>query len=129
MDEKPKRRWFQFRLSTWFVLVAILAWGMVARPLLDFDASSLLIEGSLARGLSMSAYLDYPIETLRGDDRDADNVCLAVEWTTRGDVYVYWLAIVPKYGAWPILALVAFLAWKAAWAVVACRRARRATQT
>ena len=28
-EEKPRRRWFQFRLSTWFVLVAILAWAMM----------------------------------------------------------------------------------------------------
>lgn len=30
------RRWFQFSLSTWFVLVAILAWAMVCRwPLIN----------------------------------------------------------------------------------------------
>ncbi len=28
----PPRRWFQFRLSTWFVLVAILAWAMYLWP-------------------------------------------------------------------------------------------------
>ncbi|MBX9789136.1 MAG: hypothetical protein K2Y37_09495 [Pirellulales bacterium] len=30
----PPRRWLQFRLSTWFVLVAILAWAMATRPYL-----------------------------------------------------------------------------------------------
>lgn len=30
----PLRYWFQFRLSTWFVMVAILTWHMsVKRPL------------------------------------------------------------------------------------------------
>src|SRR5262245_40437287 len=28
----PRRRWFQFKLSTWFVLIAILAWAMMLRP-------------------------------------------------------------------------------------------------
>jgi hypothetical protein len=28
----PPRRWFQFRLSTWFVLVAILGWAMTCWP-------------------------------------------------------------------------------------------------
>jgi hypothetical protein len=28
----PPRRWIQFRLSTWFVLVAIVAWAMTCRP-------------------------------------------------------------------------------------------------
>ena len=31
MDEKPKRRWFRFRLSTWLVLVAgmaLVAWAV-----------------------------------------------------------------------------------------------------
>ena len=26
------RRWFQFKLSTWFVLVGIVAWAMMLRP-------------------------------------------------------------------------------------------------
>ncbi len=28
----PPRHWFQFKLSTWFVLVAILAWAMIQWP-------------------------------------------------------------------------------------------------
>ncbi|MBX9790305.1 MAG: hypothetical protein K2Y37_15410 [Pirellulales bacterium] len=32
MDEKPKRRWFLFRLSTVLILTAIAAWIMVTRP-------------------------------------------------------------------------------------------------
>lgn len=28
----PPRRWFQVSLSTWFVLVAILAWAMIEWP-------------------------------------------------------------------------------------------------
>ncbi|MBX9789949.1 MAG: hypothetical protein K2Y37_13610 [Pirellulales bacterium] len=32
MQFLPPRRWLQFRLSTWFVLVAILGWAMASRP-------------------------------------------------------------------------------------------------
>jgi hypothetical protein len=32
MDVQPKKPRFQFRLSTWFVLVAILAWAMTHWP-------------------------------------------------------------------------------------------------
>jgi hypothetical protein len=28
----PRRRWFQFKLSTWFVLVAILCWALACWP-------------------------------------------------------------------------------------------------
>jgi len=28
----PRRRWFQFRLSTWFVLVGILCWALAYSP-------------------------------------------------------------------------------------------------
>lgn len=31
----PPRRWFQFKLSTWFVLVAILAWAMLYWPWIE----------------------------------------------------------------------------------------------
>lgn len=32
MDEKPKRRWFRFRLSTWLVLVVTACWALAIRP-------------------------------------------------------------------------------------------------
>ena len=32
MDEKPKRRWFRFRLSTVLILTAIVAWAMACWP-------------------------------------------------------------------------------------------------
>ena len=32
MDEKPRRRWFRFRLSTVLILTAIVAGGMACRP-------------------------------------------------------------------------------------------------
>jgi len=32
MEEKPKRRWFRFRLSTVLILTAIAAWGMALQP-------------------------------------------------------------------------------------------------
>ena len=46
MDEKPKRRWFRFRLSTVLILTAIVAWYMASLPFYDPDADKVaLIEG------------------------------------------------------------------------------------
>jgi hypothetical protein len=77
MDEKPKRRWFHFRLNTWLVLFALLP--AYAGGVIKF-VSTIAVGGSsnISRG---------PI-----DD------------------------------GYPFYALAAFLAWKAAWAVVERRR-------
>lgn len=43
MSEKPKHRWFQFRLSTWLVMAGILSWLMASLPFYDpeFDKTAL----------------------------------------------------------------------------------------
>ncbi len=79
-NDKPKRRWFRFRLSTVLILTAIVAWGMARWPLLEEDYYLML------------RAIPYP-----GPSRPF-----------------------PLKG--PLLALAAFLAWKAAWAVVERRR-------
>jgi hypothetical protein len=32
MTHVPRRRWFQFKLTTWFVLAGILAWAFACWP-------------------------------------------------------------------------------------------------
>jgi hypothetical protein len=100
----PPRRWLQFRLSTWFVLVAILGWAMVTRPYWVRDSFSQFRSGQ-------SAY----VTSDRGDLIPAR--ALMVRPRPR---------VNPALG-WPALALATFLAWKAAWAVgprmVRCRHA------
>ena len=46
MDEKPKRRWFRFRISTVLILTAILAWGMATRPNIDYGSQNFAIDSS-----------------------------------------------------------------------------------
>jgi len=92
----PPRRWFQFRLSTWFVLVAILGWAMACRPWwvneFDIDESSpRLVTGDITQGIYLV-------------DKSHVNGQLLQ----------------------PASALAVFLAWKAAWAVVERRRRRSA---
>ncbi|MGE0536595.1 MAG: hypothetical protein AB7O68_16615 [Pirellulales bacterium] len=90
----PPRRWFQFRLSTWFVLLAILGWGMTCRPYCT-DLLSVVAEHELLLGYND----DDPYHTAELATLDAET------------------GINPAL-RWPALALAVFLAWKAAWAVV-----------
>jgi hypothetical protein len=91
----PLRRWFQFRLSTWFVLVAILGWAMVVRE--------------TTHTYEVRAFDAYRLRSKRD---------LRVSYDSKRDVttisYRQWR---PDAMAWPALALVAFLSWKAAWAI------------
>lgn len=41
MRYSPPRRWLQFRMSTWFVLVAILAWVFLLRSKVIFWCDSI----------------------------------------------------------------------------------------
>ncbi|MBX9788474.1 MAG: hypothetical protein K2Y37_06125 [Pirellulales bacterium] len=97
MDEKPKRRWFRFRLSTVLILTAILAWGMATRPH--------IVPGPGAH------IIWTPPET----KAERDSI-----WTRWGTPYAN-RKLNPAL-RWPAIALAVFLSWKAAWAVVERRR-------
>ena len=102
-----KRRWYQFRPSTWFVLVAILAWIIVFKPL----AGIYYEDRSVAR-LSLGHV----------DEDGAAHLFLG-----GGSQYpqAYWTAsiFIGDNLMWPASAFAAFLAWK----IVERRRARQAT--
>jgi len=103
MANKPKRRWFRFRLSTVLILTAIAAWAMASRPwMVEYE--------EWAYG-SMSDPPPPGFENAIG--------------TSRGPGGVRWFQIVERPNPnllWPALTLAAFLAWKALWAVVERRR-------
>ena len=44
-------------------------------------------------------------------------LCLEVSLSKRGALRQWWLIVAPKSLIFPALALAAFLAWKAAWAI------------
>lgn len=97
MEEKPKRRWFQFRLSTWLVLIGILAWFLAIGSKLQTDSGE-------------PAGFDY------GDDGWAGFFLISRasgpptptdHW---GIMYFF-----PPEVRWPVLALAGFLAWKYLW--------------
>jgi hypothetical protein len=107
MDEKPKRRWFRFRLSTVLILTAIVAWGMATWP--DLAIGYYSWSGTW--------------QVIGRRFWQSSDVTWSVEFERCGIVVGSCNAV-----AWPALSLAAFLAWKAAWAVAERRRARRATQ-
>jgi hypothetical protein len=103
MDEKPKRRWFQFRLSTWFVLVAIFGWAFLLHSKVIFWYDSIPVAMS----------------------NSSVQLGAAINWQPTGRT-VYWQVTIGIELLYPALALAAFLAWKTAWAVVERRRRRSA---
>jgi len=120
--QHPSRRWYQFRLSTILVLVAILAWGMALRPWLAFELQDFFPMGNQAgAGLSASWHgeggpnatyeegLIVWLYAFGGSARSANGLLIMAG---------------PNNVAWPILALATFLAWK--W--IAARRKRRREQ-
>ena len=102
MRLSPSRRWFQFRLSTWFVLVAILGWAFAVRPVVVFDYHT--------------AILGDPVD-------HRPRFWIGINWGmgARYDFKTLEFGPIPDL-LWPVLALAAFLAWKAACAVVERRR-------
>jgi hypothetical protein len=106
MDEKPKtrRRWFRFRLSTVLILTAISAWGMATRPYVSF-------------------YDTYESEM---DFVGDFTFCKAHKWNA--EVWTVTRYRLNSRLALPALALAAFLAWKAAWAMIERRRGQSAAK-
>ncbi len=104
MDDKPKRRWFRFRLSTVLILTAIAAWAMALRV--------------------------HHIEFKRGwfpPPHAPSSFHIIVHlFAANGTSYtVNWHLGLQRALLGPLAALVAFLAWKAAWALVERRRRQK----
>jgi hypothetical protein len=105
MDEKPTRGWFRFRLSTVLILTAIAAWGMACRPYIVRTTELLVID----------------------DWTQLPNPATPLFEETPGKGVTHWLVDRRRLNghlAVPAIALTAFLAWKAAWAVAERRRRR-----
>jgi hypothetical protein len=97
MDEKPKRRWFRFRLSTVLILTAIVAWAMATRP-------HVILRTWKNFGLSPEYKWFVRITAATVNPNGTfDERCMEV--------------LIPAMSLWPAIALAAFLAWKAAWAL------------
>lgn len=116
MDEKPKRRWFCFKLSTILILTAILARAMACRSTLcvmySFEQGDMNVIGTPAMVLDELWSIAFSV--MSGDGPEGFGTAIQ-------------LGPNPEL-LWPALALSAFLAWKSAWAVVECRHAQRETR-
>jgi hypothetical protein len=83
----PNRRWMQVRLSTWFILVAILGWGLATRP-----------------------YYITRVEMV-------ESVSVGMGRTWERITFPYAHEELNPALAWPVLALVAFILWQTVWRV------------
>ena len=90
----PQHHWYQFRLSTWFVLVAILCWGLSQWPFWEpFESLMVLIRSNITVKSSWS-------EVPRPEPRFGETV---LGWKL--------LRIADRL-RWPALALAGFVAFK-----------------
>jgi len=122
------RRWFRFRLSTVLILTAIAAWGMSTRPSIRCGSMHEVTtwDGLGVNGLRIGILFDYMDRMIDEDAEQSDDILAYAEFDIRDEMRLYWLALLPRKAIWPGLALAAFLAWKAAWAVVQRRRRKSA---
>ncbi|MBX9791239.1 MAG: hypothetical protein K2Y37_20145 [Pirellulales bacterium] len=107
MVERPKRRWFRFRLSTVLILTAIAAWGMACRPTLSVEYSSSTAGKAHIIGRLMPHARELwwvHCALISGPFMDYDAIDIQVGPN-------------PEL-KWPVIAFFSFLVWKAAWAVV-----------
>jgi hypothetical protein len=93
MQFLPRRHWFRFRLTTWFVLIAILAWAMVEWPWIirleewaSFPTSAIPPTNFHRKGTAFAGVVSYSFVSYRLNS-----------------------AIL-----WPVVVLAALLFWKAA---------------
>jgi hypothetical protein len=126
MTEKPKRRWFRFRLSTVLILTAIAALVMAFQPALDWGHYGGPDDVPKSFNISVTFGLNRN-PMIYGED--LDNICLELSLTGSGWGQGWWVTFGPKAACYPLAALVTFLAWKAVWAVVERRRTQRATRS
>jgi len=114
--ETPRRRWFQFRLSTWFVLVGVLCWALACWPWIVERQVTLKVYGGndhwTLDELSPNRFFGF----IRYIESNATKAALIERQTIPNPALIY-----------PSLALLAFIAWKVAWLVVERRRTRAAT--
>lgn len=120
MDEQPKRRWFQIRLSTVLILTAIAAWGMACRPWFQviFFADTLTnqVVKSYSLGMPEKPSTLWYIQVGGQWGQDQFGIFPAVN-----NLYV---SIGPADLCSPFLALVGFVAVKRVWRVIQRRRTR-----
>lgn len=122
----PPRRWLQFRMSTCFVLVGIVGWAMMCWP--DMSQVSVI---DTAINETPQPDLHVPPEAWRTlgftpPKAEPEPLYLAHRIGLSKFLWYWKVKTFLNGETWPLLALIAFLGWKAAWVVVERRRRRAA---
>lgn len=104
---QPRRRWYQFGLSTLLVLVAILCWSIAVGPKISFER-----QGGRSPYRSLSSPEAWVIYF--GVVRTHYSTTL----TEQSKVVV----VLPTAIIWPAFALLGFIAWKIGWTITERRK-------
>ena len=121
-EAQPRRRWFQFSLSTVLILTTIMAWAMATKPYIIAKTELLYTpRGELPRVISTFAgqYGDP------GSDEWLQAVANIPQRSKGGRYEIASRNLPNPRLIWPGLALVGLVVWKAGRAMVVRRRARR----
>jgi len=102
MRNSPRRRWYQLGLRTWFVFVAILAWGLALRPY--------FVEVVHYGAISQNGEVVDPSEPRQTPTLFA----MTFQIDFDGDQWAEEYGPNPRLLG-PIFALAAFVAWKVSW--------------
>jgi len=113
-DTLPRRRWYQFRLSTVLVLVAISAWAMAYWPWGKSALRSFDYYQPYEPGIEGRIYVRQGLGLSLGLWRSPPHTSYRLECEH-----------IPGQLMWPASALIAFLTWKWTWPRVVRWRERR----
>ncbi|MGE0535730.1 MAG: hypothetical protein AB7O68_12195 [Pirellulales bacterium] len=111
MAARPKRRWIQFRLSTWLLLVGIIGWTMALPPGLDFFHYRIATPHPW-RVVKQPArwHVRFTVARFVSESHGDDGWGLGLNF--------------PDGAQWPVAALATFLVGKTAWGAIERRRRR-----
>lgn len=114
MSEQPKRRWFQLRLSTWLVLVGILAWAMALKPAADWGYARVNYRGEPEWHFHIDGYR-MSTSIMEGWPRGGKVLALELSFSRSPNQDVLWFRTTPVAVVFPALALITLLSWKGYW--------------
>jgi len=120
----PPRRWFRFRLSTWFVLVALLAWAMTLRPYYtNGRLFMVLVDPKIAAEARQQPFISNRIDVHNwgmsiSEQKARQRNRPEIGFDNYNTRVWYWRSrLTLERLAYPALALAAFVGWKTAWAL------------
>jgi hypothetical protein len=113
MSEVPKRRWFQFSISTMLIFTMIVAWAIALRPWADYSHDKYGGSGPY-RWIGISFFWNIPVHK---NQIHENSFILEIQFrydslASSGKSHFWRVTIGPAQIALPTMAMIALLGWK-----------------